>query len=57
MSIQAENELDHGVWTDLQTGLMWSRFSIGQQWVNGKCIGDAAHSINWDLAKDTCKSF
>ena len=57
MSIQNDNELDHGVWTDLRTGLMWCRFSIGQQWINGKCIGEAATSIDFSLAEDVCKSF
>ena len=57
MSIQNDNELDHGVWTDLRTGLMWCRFSIGQQWINGKGIGEAATSIDFSLAEDVCKSF
>ena len=56
MSIQAENELDHGVWTDLQTGLMWSRFSIGQQWVNGECIGNAKTTDAY-TAKNLAREF
>lgn len=54
--IQANKELENGVWTDSRTGLMWSRFSIGQRWVNGICIGDAAY-IDWNSAEDVGKSF
>lgn len=54
--IQANKELENGVWTDSRTGLMWSRFSIGQRWVNGVCIGEAAN-IDWNSAGDVGKSF
>lgn len=32
---------EDGVWIDEKTGLMWARFSLGQQWSKGKAIGEA----------------
>lgn len=49
-------ELLYGVWTDLHTGLMWSRISIGQEWKDGSCIGEA-HEVQWNNAKQACKEF
>ena len=48
-------ELDQGVWADPNTGLMWARISIGQEWKNGKCLGDAKR-LNWDNAKKECRN-
>ena len=50
------NELDLGIWTDPNTGLIWARISIGQEWINGQCIGDA-QEFNWDDANHACQSF
>ena len=50
------NELDQGIWTDPNTGLIWARISIGQEWINGQCIGDA-QEFNWDDANHACQSF
>ena len=62
--IHPDDELDKGVWTDPNTGLMWARISIGQQWINGiwqqwingKCVGDAK-GFNWEDAKKECQNF
>ena len=50
------NELDQGIWTDPNTGLIWARISIGQEWINGQCIGDA-QEFNWDDANHACQGF
>ncbi|TXJ09836.1 MAG: DUF1566 domain-containing protein [Acinetobacter sp.] len=50
------NKLDQGVWTDPNTGLMWARISIGQQWINGQCVGDAKE-LNWEDAEKECQNF
>ena len=50
------NELDQGIWTDPNPGLIWARLSIGQEWINGQCIGDA-QEFNWDDANHACQSF
>ncbi len=34
---------------------MWARISIGQEWKNGKCLGDAKR-LNWDNAKKECRN-
>ena len=54
--IQPNNELDKGVWTDPNTNLMWARISIGQQWINGQCVGDAK-KLNWEDAQEKCQNF
>ena len=54
--IQSHNELDNGVWTDPNTGLMWSRISIGQEWINGQCI-NYAEEFNLEEAKKECQYF
>ena len=55
-SVQSDNELDKGVWTDPKTGLMWARISIGQRWKNGQCVGDAK-SLKWEDAQEECQNF
>lgn len=32
---------NNGTVTDVKTGLQWMRFSLGQEWENGTCNGDA----------------
>jgi hypothetical protein len=44
------NELARGVWTDLKTGLMWMRCSMGQTWDGVTAQGDA-EKYSWDGAK------
>ena len=53
---QLTNELEQGVWTDPKTGLMWARISIGQQWINGQCVGEAKE-FNWEDAHKECQNF
>lgn len=48
------NELDQGVWTDTKTGLMWSRITIGQHWINGECMGDGK-KMEWQQALEECR--
>ncbi|EOR08829.1 DUF1566 domain-containing protein [Acinetobacter beijerinckii] len=55
-TISSNNELEQGVWTDPKTGLMWARISIGQEWNNGQCIGDAKF-MNWTTAQIACRHF
>lgn len=55
-TISSNNELEHGVWTDPKTGLMWARISIGQEWNNGQCIGDADF-MDWITAQKACRNF
>ena len=50
------DELLYGIWTDSHTGLMWARISIGQEWKDGNCIGEA-HEMQWNNAKQACKEF
>jgi hypothetical protein len=47
---------DSGVWVDMNTGLMWSRISIGQIWEDKKCYG-AAKDMKWSKAKKACQKF
>ncbi|WP_407409378.1 DUF1566 domain-containing protein [Acinetobacter sp.] len=54
ISSDSLNDFQKGVWTDPETGLMWSRISIGQQWVDGKCKGIATH-VDWKQAEELCK--
>ncbi|WP_228130441.1 Lcl C-terminal domain-containing protein [Acinetobacter tjernbergiae] len=55
-TIHSNNELEQGVWIDPKTGLMWARISIGQEWKNGQCIGEAK-TLNWESSKGACKDF
>lgn len=55
-TIHSNNELEQGVWTDPKTGLMWARISIGQEWKNGQCSGEAKTLI-WEEAQKACKDF
>ena len=43
--------VDHGDGsvTDTSTGLIWSRCSLGQEWVNGACQGEAMPLL-WSVA-------
>lgn len=40
---------DDGTVTDSQTGLQWMQCSLGQQWQNASCIGDASE-LSWQQA-------
>lgn len=39
-----------GTLLDTKTGLMWCRYSIGQQWINGSVVDDAKKMV-WEKAK------
>jgi len=52
-SLNSFNELENGVWTDPETGLMWARISVGQKWVDGKSQGIAAW-VDWQKAENLC---
>ena len=54
--VQSDNELDKGVWTDPKTRLMWAIISIGQEWINGQCVG-GGKGLSWEDAKKECKNF
>ena len=45
---------DNGVWIDKRTKLMWSRFCLGQEWINGKVSGNAS-KFNFDEANQVVK--
>lgn len=47
---------ERGLYVDAVTGLMWSRISIGQQWVNGKPEG-AAVALTWDEGYTACQEY
>ena len=51
-----QDELSTGMWTDMQTGLMWARISIGQEWKNGRCIGKA-EQLEWEKDEQKCHEF
>ena len=55
ITVRLINELEQGVWTDPNTGLMWARISIGQRWENGECIGHAK-TLNLHDAEKECKN-
>ena len=38
-----------GTVTDATTNLQWMRFSLGQEWKNGACIGDAKYYVGTDV--------
>ena len=54
--VQSDNERDEGGWNDPRTGVMWARISIGQEWINGQCVGEA-EKLNWEDAKKECQNF
>ena len=41
---------DEGIAIDTETGLMWTRFALGQIWENGRTKGDA-NNLNYDDAQ------
>jgi hypothetical protein len=41
--------------TDIQTGLQWMRFSLGQEWKEGTCIGEA-RKYTWQEALDVAET-
>ena len=43
-----------GTVTDVQTGLQWMRFSLGQKWQGGTCLGGAI-IYNWQHALNTAE--
>lgn len=45
-----------GTYIDSATGLMWSRISIGQKWVDGNPQGQA-ETLTWDDANTACEMF
>jgi hypothetical protein len=45
---------DDGTVTDVQTGLQWMRFSLGQAWQNETCIGEAK-KYTWQGAQDAAE--
>jgi hypothetical protein len=45
---------DDGTVTDVQTGLQWMRFSLGQAWQNETCIGEAK-GYTWQGALDAAE--
>ena len=42
---------DDGTVTDVKTGLRWMRFSLGQEWKDGACVGQA-QKYRWQQALD-----
>ncbi|HOW76066.1 MAG TPA: DUF1566 domain-containing protein [Candidatus Competibacteraceae bacterium] len=44
----------NGTVTDIQTGLQWMRFSLGQAWEGGTCTGEAKE-YTWQKALDAAK--
>ena len=44
-----------GTVTDVTTGLQWMRFSLGQEWKKGACIGEA-QTHTWQAALDAAKT-
>lgn len=51
-----EDEISRGMWTDTQTGLMWARFSIGQEWKDERGNG-RAEALEWEQADQACHEF
>ncbi len=45
----------NGTVTDVQTGLQWMRFSLGQEWKCGVCIGHAK-TYTWQQSLDEAKA-
>lgn len=46
---------DEGTVTDVQTGLQWMRFSLGQEWKGGTCTGEA-RKYTWQDALDAAET-
>jgi len=44
-----------GTVTDVQTGLQWMRFSLGQEWNGGTCTGEA-RKYTWQEAFDAAET-
>ena len=44
-----------GTVTDIETGLQWMRFSLGQEWKGGTCVGEAK-KYTWQGALDAAKA-
>ncbi len=44
-----------GTVTDVQTGLQWMRFSLGQEWKSGNCVGEAK-DYTWQQALDAAET-
>jgi len=44
-----------GTVTDVQTGLQWMRFSLGQEWKGGTCTGEA-RKYTWQEALDAAET-
>lgn len=47
--------LKNGQWRDSNTGLIWSRCSLGQVWDGSSCVGDAVE-YTWDDAKSQAEN-
>jgi hypothetical protein len=47
---------NNGTVTDVKTKLQWMRFSLGQKWENGTCVGEAKE-YTWDDAKKAAELF
>jgi len=55
-TLMAGRYLDNGdgTVTDVETDLQWMRFSLGQRWENGDCVGEAER-YTWQEAMDAAK--
>lgn len=47
---------DDGTVTDVQTGLQWMRFCLGQTWQSGACVG-SAKEFTWQAAQEAVHAF
>jgi hypothetical protein len=45
----------NGTVTDIESGLTWQRCPVGQQWINGACVGEAK-LLTWGEALAMTKS-
>jgi hypothetical protein len=52
LSTPTDQFQDHGdgTVTDIASGLMWMRCSLGQTWHDGECVGEAT-SVDWQSAR------
>lgn len=55
-SIVESFDSGQATWTDPATSLMWARISIGQEWYNDQCIGEA-EDLDWNDAHIACQNF